>query len=144
MVALAVLGFSKRPCSRLERIYRSGLQTGGRGGLGKQAVTLGWVIFDVHVKASTRRMWPACALESGLQAAQHWGQVVMQSQRAPLICSHCVLVWCHTRMAPDAPAPSPRPLFLHPNTHPSAEMTLVSEGRIHLQCVLYNISLTMQ
>lgn len=101
----------------------------------KGTVTLGRVIFDVHVKALTRGMWPACTLESGSRAAQHRGQVVMQSQRVLLICSHYVLVWCHTRMPPVAPTPLP---------HPSAEMTLVSEGRIHLQCVLYNISLTMQ
>lgn len=99
------------------------------------AVTLGWVIFDVHVKALTRGMWLACTLESGSQAEQHLGQVVMQSQRVLLICSHYVLVWCHTRMPPVAPALLP---------HPSAEMTQVSPGRIHLQCVLYNISLTMQ
>lgn len=122
---------SKHSSSRLE----SGLAA-ERGELGRKgAVTLGWVILDVHVKALTRGMWPACTLESGSQAVQHWGQVVMQSQRVLLICSHYVLVWCHTRMPPVAPAPLP---------HPSAEMTLVSEGRIHLQCVLYNISLTMQ
>lgn len=78
------------------------------------AVTLGWVIFDVHVKALTRGMWPACTLESGSQAVQHWGQVVMQSHRVLLICSHYVLVWCHKRMPPVAPASLP---------HPSAGMT---------------------
>jgi len=78
---------------------------GGRGRKG--AVTLGWVIFDVHVKALTRGMWPACTLESGVQAALHWGQVVMQSQRVLLIHSHYVLVWCHTRMPPCRPGPTP-------------------------------------
>lgn len=112
-----------------------GCSDGGRKGGGGGAVTLGWVIPDVHVKALTRGMWPACTLDWSSEAAQHRGQVVMQSQRVLLICSHCVLVCCHTKMPPVASAPLP---------HPSAEMTLVGEGRIHLQCVLYNISLTMQ
>lgn len=118
-----------------------GVRGGGEGGV---AVTLARVTLDVHVRALTRGMWPACTLEWRSQAAAHWGRLVMQSQRAPLICCHCVLVWCQHRgwPLPHPPPPSPNP---SPGLSSLCrEMAGVSEGRIHLQCVLYNVSLTMQ
>lgn len=61
------------------------------------------------------------------------------SNAVPESAAH-LLTLC-TRLVTHEDAPC-RPGSTPP--HPSAEMTLVSEGRIHLQCVLYNISLTMQ
>lgn len=56
---------SKHSSSRLQS--EPGRREGRDGKKG--AVTLGWVIFDVHVKALTRGMWPACTLEASSQAA---------------------------------------------------------------------------
>lgn len=56
-MALAVLAFTPLAGWRVGWDAERG-ETGRKG-----AVTLGWVIFDVHVKALTRGMWPACTLE---------------------------------------------------------------------------------
>lgn len=81
---------------------------GGQGG-GETAVTLGWVISDVHVKALTGGMWPARTLERGLTGGAALGT---GSNAVPESAAH-LLALCSC-LVPHKDAPC-RPGFTPPS-----------------------------
>lgn len=96
--------------SVLDRLQGNG-EWGRRWGV---AVTLGWVISDVHVKALTRGMWPACTLERGLagSAALGTGSNAVPESAAHLLALCSCLV--PHKNAPSPPPYRPPPPRLHP------------------------------